>query len=360
MRTINVNLKERSYPIVIGRGLLGSLGRRCRVAGLGTDAFCVSNPRVYKLYGRALESSLRAAGFGVARALVADSEKSKSFASCSRLLSQMARADRRKRLFVVALGGGVVGDTAGFCAAVYKRGIPYVQVPTTLLAQVDSAIGGKTAIDLAQGKNLVGAFYQPRLVLSDVAALGSLPARQICAGMAEAVKYGIIRDPGLFSLLEKEGIGAGGDSALLERIVVACSSVKARIVEKDERDDKGVRIILNFGHTVGHAIEAACGYGRYSHGEAVSIGMACACDISTGMGLLDNAVARRIEICLRELRLPVSFKGIAPGKIIEPLLRDKKFRGSNRFVLLEKIGSPIVVDNVPLDLVRDALRKRAE
>lgn len=359
MKKIVVRLKDRSYPIVIGKGVMGSLGARCRAAGLGTDAFCVTNPVVNARFGRALEASLRGAGFGTARALLADSEKSKSFDSCNRLLSAMARYDRRKRLFVVALGGGVVGDTAGFCAAVYKRGIPYVQVPTTLLAQVDSAIGGKTAIDLAQGKNLVGAFYQPRLVLSDIAALASLPARQLSAGLAEAVKYGIISDPGLFLLLEKKGFCAAGDPAALERVVAACSAIKARIVEKDERDENDVRIILNFGHTVGHAIEAASGYGRYTHGEAVAIGMACACDISTGMGLLDNRVARRIEMCLRGLRLPVGFTGIAPDKVIEPLLRDKKFRGGSRFVLLERIGSPRIVEGVPLDLVRDVLRKRA-
>jgi len=359
MKTIVVHLEGRSYPIVIGAGAMSSLGARCRAAGLGTDAFCVSNPAVNARFGRALEASLRGAGFGIERVLLADSEKSKSFDSCRRLLSAMARCDSRKRLFVVALGGGVVGDTAGFCAAVYKRGIPYVQVPTTLLAQVDSAIGGKTAIDLPQGKNLVGAFYQPRLVLSDIAALASLPGRQISAGLAEAVKYGIIRDPGLFALLEKKGFSAGSDPAALARVVAACSTIKARIVEKDERDDHDVRIVLNFGHTVGHAIEAASGYGRYTHGEAVSIGMACACDISTGMGVLDNRTARRIEMCLRGLRLPVSFKGIAPAKVIEPLLRDKKFKGNNRFVLLERIGVPRIVEDVPLDLVRDVLRKRA-
>ncbi|MGE5307605.1 MAG: 3-dehydroquinate synthase [Deltaproteobacteria bacterium] len=352
MKTISVELKDRSYRILVGRQILASLGGHCRRLGLGTDAFCVTNPTVKARYGKRAADSLRKAGFGVETVTVADSEKSKSFAVCSRLLGELARFDRQKRVFIVALGGGVVGDLAGFSAAIYKRGIPYVQVPTTLLAQVDSSIGGKTAVDLPEGKNLAGSFYQPRLVLSDISLLASLDARQISSGMAEAVKYGIISDPVLFSLIEKKGAGP------LERIVAACSRIKAGIVSRDEREAKGLRVILNFGHTVGHALEAASGYSRYAHGEAVSVGMACACDISVRLGMLDGKAAGRIERVLTRLGLPTSFRGTSPGSLMGPLLRDKKFKGKNRFVLLRAIGSPEVVEDVPIDLVRDVVEKR--
>jgi 3-dehydroquinate synthase len=356
---ITVHLKERSYQIIAGSGVLASLGRRCAAADLGSDAFCVTDPFVKARYGKIISSSLSRAGLASTFFVAPSGEKSKSFDECRCLLEALARFDKNKRVFVVAAGGGVVGDLAGFCAAVYKRGVAYVQVPTTLLAQVDSSIGGKTAIDLKHGKNLVGAFFQPKLVLSDVSLLASLNRRQFASGMAETVKYGVISDPRLFGLLErKAGTLQSGASRELVPIIAACSRIKAGIVEKDERDETGKRIILNFGHTLGHALEAAHGYGGYTHGEAVAIGMACACDLSRRLGLLDAESAGRIERLLTSFGLPVKMRPVAFRAIAEPYLRDKKFKGKSRFVLLSKIGSPRVVEDVPLSLVREVVASR--
>lgn len=356
---INVNLGERTYQIIVGRRILASVGARCAALGLGSDVVCVTSAFVRKRYGPAIAASFARAGTGCAFFAVPDGEKSKSFEECRRLLQRLARFDHRKRPFLAAVGGGVVGDLTGFCAAVFKRGIPYIQVPTTLLAQVDSSIGGKTAIDLAEGKNLVGAFYQPRLVVSDVCVLESLDRRQFATGMAEAVKYGIIGDPSLFSMIERgaRSFVPGRHPGLLS-VVKTCSRIKARVVELDERDVKGVRMVLNFGHTIGHALETAAGYGRYTHGEAVAIGMACACDLSVRMGLLDPVISARVERTLVSLGLPVTMQRIPLRTLTGPYFRDKKFQGKSRFVLLRKIGSPQIVDDVPLDLVKEVVTKR--
>ncbi len=361
MKNIPVRLGDRSYRIVIGDKILTSLGARCAALAIGNAAFIVTNPYVLSKYGKQIGDSVSRAKLERAFFTVPAGEKSKSFEHARRLLETLARFDKGKRAFIVAAGGGVTGDLAGFCAAVYKRGIPYVQVPTTLLAQVDSSIGGKTAIDLALGKNLVGAFYQPRLVLSDMSVLSSLDLRQFASGMAEALKYGCISDPRLFSLIEREADDlCPSSSRKLESIVASCSAIKARVVEKDERDDRGVRVILNFGHTIGHALETAAGYGTYTHGEAISIGMACACDISVRKGLLDPAVAARIEGTLKRLGLPVKAKRIPFSAIAGPYMRDKKFKGKSRFVLLERIGKTRVVEGIPLELVKEVWQARSK
>jgi 3-dehydroquinate synthase len=357
---IKVFSQNHAYGIEIGRGLLSSLGRYCSRLSVGKDAFIVTNARVKRAYGGICALSLKEAGFTVSFCLVGDSEKSKSLAVCGKVLERLAGFDRGKRPFIVALGGGVVGDLAGFCAAVYKRGIPYVQVPTTLLAQVDSSIGGKTAVDLKAGKNLAGAFYPPRLVVTDVELLASLPRRQLVSGMAEVVKYGVISDPGLFRRLEADSskILAGGLKEL-EYCVERCARIKAAIVSRDEREEKGLRTILNFGHTVGHAVEAASCYSGITHGEAISIGMACACSLSVRLGLLDGANAARVENALRLYGLPVmAGNTLTPRLIIEPLFRDKKFKGKNRFVLLRDIGRPVIVDDVSPELIREVVRAR--
>ena len=361
MKTVPVALGRRSYKIHIGAGIISRCGRIVRALGIGSDAYIVTNRRIEKKYGRRLCASLRAAGISWRIKCIPDTEKSKSFATASAVLSDLARYDRMKRVFVIALGGGVVGDLAGFVAAVYKRGVPYIQVPTTLLAQLDSSIGGKTAVDLPAGKNLAGAFYQPRAVIADVSVLASLARRQLRQGMAEAIKYGLIRDAQLFLYIEKNVKRLlSGDAAALSRVIARCCRIKAAIVSADEREEKSLRTILNFGHTIGHAIEAAAGYGRYGHGEAVSLGMLIASDISVHMKMLRPEAYARIERLLKNAGLPVRLRSVPMQKIVSIHYRDKKFKaGRNRFVLLAGIGRAKVAENISLLIIKKSLAKES-
>jgi 3-dehydroquinate synthase len=359
MKTITVNLGARSYPVHVGAGILGKAGRLAAGLAAGSDAYIITNSLIRKKYGAALTESFRSAGIPVRVTCIADTEKSKSLATAASVLEDLARFDLRKRPFIVALGGGVVGDLAGFVAAVYKRGIPYIQIPTTLLAQVDSSIGGKTAVDLPEGKNLVGAFYQPKAVLADVSLLESLDKRQLRQGMAEVIKYGLIRDRRLFVYLEKNIKRLlSGDTRALAYIVGRCAAIKAGIVSRDEREERSIRTILNFGHTIGHAIEAAGEYGQYGHGEAVALGMLAAADISRQMKLLDPKSQERITKMIAGAGLPVKLRGVSFQKIISVHYRDKKFiAGKNRFVLLEDIGRAKVVENVSLMIIQRSLKQ---
>ncbi|MDD5552769.1 MAG: 3-dehydroquinate synthase [Candidatus Omnitrophica bacterium] len=360
MRVLKLNLKKRSYDIFIGKGLLKSSGKYLRRLNIGSDAYVITNSRIKKNYGAALTGALKRSGFTVRFKLVPDTEKSKSLQAAADVIKDIALYDKKRKIFIIAFGGGVVGDLAGFIASIYKRGVPYAHIPTTLLAQVDSGIGGKTAVDLSQGKNLLGAFYQPRLVISDVSALKSLDARQVKNGLSEIIKYAVIKDAALFNYLEKnhKNILALKDRAL-EFAVARCSAIKARIVGMDEREEKGIRTILNFGHTIGHAIEAAGGFAAYNHGEAVALGMLAASEISVALGLTSEAALKRIEKLIKAVGLPVKIKGISSDKIIQAHYRDKKFSGAeNRFVLIEGIGKTRIVRNVPLEAVRRALKKR--
>ena len=360
MIVIKVSLKKRSYDIICGYDIASRFGGCLSKAKVGTDAYVVTNAKIKNKYGRTLEKALKAASFNVRFATVADTEKSKSIATLSSLIEDMAGYDKNRRLFIVAFGGGVIGDLAGFLAAIYKRGIPYVQVPTTLLAQVDSSIGGKTAVDLSVGKNLAGAFYQPRLVFSDVKLLKSLDKKQISAGLAEVIKYGLIKDNGLFLYLEKNYLDVLAlKPKALEYIVTSCSKIKAEIVSKDELEEKGLRTILNFGHTVGHAIEAAGGYKMCNHGEAVSLGMLVALDISRSLGMLTEDLPVRVKKLMQAVGLPVNIQKIGLSDIINAHYRDKKFIGSrNRFVLLRGVGKPKIVESVPTGVIKDAIKKR--
>ncbi|MCX5716602.1 MAG: 3-dehydroquinate synthase [Candidatus Omnitrophica bacterium] len=277
---------------------------------------------------------------------------------CIDLINRIAKYDKMKRVCVIAFGGGVVGDLAGFVAAVYKRGVPYVQLPTTLLAQADSAIGGKVAVDLKIGKNLVGAFYQPGLVISEIDFLSTLPGRQVRAGIAEIIKYGVIGDAGLFGFIEKNIQKLLRlDKKALEFVVERSSRIKASVVAKDERDTLGIRAVLNYGHTIGHAVETATGYsGTYSHGEAISIGMAAANHIAVESGLLSGPQNTRIIKLLSGAGLPVFAKRLSAAGIYAAHLRDKKFiHGKNRFVLPIKIGKVKVVEGIPEKTIRKAI-----
>jgi len=353
-----VNLGKRSYRIVIGGGILYQLGGYLKKLDIGTDAFIITNAFLKNKYSVKLLQVLSGSGFNCHFKLVADSEKSKSIETAGRVIKELARFDQNKKVFIIAFGGGVVGDLAGFVASVYKRGISYVQIPTTLLAQVDSAIGGKTAVDLDLGKNLVGAFYQPRLVFSEVNFLKSLDIMQVRCGMAEVIKYAVIKDQKLFSFLEnKYQQVLQRDPVTLAIIIHACSRIKAGIVCKDELETLGLRSMLNFGHTIGHAIEAAGGYKGYNHGQAVSLGMIVAIDLSKRLGLIDAKSVLRIRNLIKLYGLPIKIKGVKVAKIIRAHYHDKKFSGKeNKFVLIGGIGKPRIVRNIKLDLIKEAVR----
>jgi 3-dehydroquinate synthase len=360
MKTVRVALKQCPYSIVIGHRILGDFGKKLRRLNPGRDALLVTSAKIWRLHGAALEKGLKQNGFSVKVFAVADGERSKSARSAVALLERIARYDVMRRPFIVAFGGGVIGDLAGFVAAVYKRGIPYVQIPTTFLAQIDAAIGGKTAIDLTAGKNLAGAFYQPKMVFSDVSVLKTLPLRQMRNGLAEAVKYGIILDPRLFRFLELHvrDVLAGEESALT-RVVVRSSRLKAGVVEADEKEITGHRAILNFGHTLGHAIEAAGKFKLYQHGEAVALGMRMAADISVRKSMLGAGDARRINLLLDAAGLPRLCRKISAGQILTLMKHDKKFiSGRNRFVLARAIGRVSLVEGIGETVIRQAVAGR--
>lgn len=359
MKTINVSLKENSYRIFIGQNTLGKLGAYLKTLRLGKDAVVITTSNIRRLHGKALVAGLERNGFSVKVFEVPDGERSKSAKYAFKLMEQIARYDILKNVFIVAFGGGVIGDLAGYVAAAYKRGIPYVQVPTTFLAQIDSAIGGKVAIDLPVGKNLVGAFHQPKVVWSDVALLTTLSRRQLRNGMAEAVKYGVIADQRLFYYLFRNyNMVLDADKKVLEEVVVQCSHIKTNVVLKDEKETKGIRTILNFGHTVGHAIEAAGGFSYYHHGEAIALGMRVAADISCQMRIFNNADAALLNTLLTNIGLPQVIQKVKTQDILRLMQHDKKFvAGRNRFVLAQRIGKVKVVEGVKTDVITSAIRR---
>jgi len=346
------------YPIIIGHGILGKFPRFIRDLSLGKDALIISHPSIERLYGVQLSAALKKAGYTVKILNVPEGEKSKSAATALRLLKEISAYDVDKKIFIIALGGGVVGDLAGFVASIYKRGVPYIQVPTTLLAQIDSSIGGKTAIDLASGKNMVGAFYQPRLVFADTKVLKTLDKRQIRNGLAEAIKYGIIGDAKLFAYIEANHKKfLKGEVEVLNFIIRRCARAKAKIVSKDEKETKGLRTVLNFGHTVGHAVEAAGRYDQYHHGESVGLGMRVAARISVTMGLLTASQELRINQLITSVGLPKKIVGVRLAKILNLMRHDKKFTaGHNRFVLAKKIGQVVIVGDIPSDTITQAIQ----
>jgi len=360
MHTIRLNLKKRSYDIIVGCNIINYLAKFIVKLRVGCDAYVITNEPIKNRYGNRLKRILKQSDFNIRFKTVPATEKSKSIQTSTAIIDDLVQYDKRRQIIIVAFGGGVIGDLAGFVACIYKRGIPYIQIPTTLLAQVDSSIGGKTAVDLLEGKNLVGAFYQPRLVFSDVAFLKTLNLRQIRSGLAEVIKYGIIKDARLFSYLENnlQDILALKPCAF-EHIVKSCASIKARIVERDEREERGIRTILNFGHTIGHAIEAASKYKVYNHGEAIGLGMLIASDISLSLGLIKEPAHKRIENLIRAVGLPTRIKKLSLADIIKAHYRDKKFIGfQNRFVLIRDIGETKIAENIPAAIIREAISFR--
>lgn len=358
MEEITVRLKERSYKIICGYHTLKKLPDYIKKLRLGNNAVIITNERIKKIIGNNLAKQLSKKNITPKLETIPDSEKSKSQNTAFKLINKISRSTKSKRFFIIALGGGVIGDLSGFVASVYKRGIPYIQIPTTLLAQIDSSIGGKTGIDLDYGKNLVGSFYQPAMVFSDTALLKTLPPREIKSGLSEAVKYGIIKDAALFSYIEKNY-----KSALklkgrhVEHIVKKCAKIKAGIVSCDEKETKGVRTVLNFGHTIGHAIEAAGNFSKYNHGEAISLGMLAAVKIAQDLKIFKNIrQAQRIKTLLSNIGLPDKIKGLNLERIIKALAFDKKNTGKhNRFVLPKTIGKVMIKDGIPPQIIRNAI-----
>ena len=355
---IPVILKDNSYTIAIGYDILGEFPSHIRNLGLGKDAVIISHAVIERLHGGKLTAALKQAGYTVKVINVPEGEKSKSADCAFALLREISTYDVGKKIFIIALGGGVAGDLAGFVAAIYKRGVPYTQVPTTLLAQIDSSIGGKTAIDLPTGKNLVGAFYQPKLVFADTKVLKTLDKRQIKNGLAEAIKYGIIGDIKLFTYIEANHQKfLKGDIAVLNFIVKRCAQIKAQVVSKDEKETKNLRTVLNFGHTVGHAIEAASRYDQYHHGESVGLGMRVAARISVSLGLLVKLQEHRINQLITSVGLPERIERIKLAKILDLMRHDKKFTaGQNRFVLALKIGKVKVITDIPMETITQAIQ----
>lgn len=343
MRTVKVelpnsSLPDRSYPIHIEKGSLSQVGELMKAAGLSGSAVVVTNPTVGALYAEAVTKSLTASGFEVFRVDMPDGEEYKSLAEASKIYDALIERRFERLSVVVALGGGVVGDLAGFVAATYLRGVPYVQIPTTLLAQVDSSIGGKTAVNHPKGKNLIGSFYQPRLVLIDPETLSTLSERDLRTGVAEIVKHAAIRDEKYFSFLEDSVEGMLALTGEIEEAIVRSCEIKASVVAADERES-GLRAILNFGHTFAHAIEAMAGYGTYTHGEAVSMGMALASDLSVKLALTTEENAKRVRSLLEAFGLPTASPSLDPGEVFSSMRLDKKVsEGRIRFVLLRAIG----------------------
>ena len=358
IETIQVRLKPHPYRIHVGKNALKYLPPLIKNTKIGSDAVVITTPRIWTLHGKKIKQALIKGCLNVLTLTIPDSERSKNARLAFRLIEKITKFDRKRKLFLVAFGGGVVGDLTGFIAAIYKRGTPYIQIPTTLLAQIDSAIGGKTAIDTPFGKNLVGAFYQPYFVLSDTSLLDTLPKEQLLNGLSEAIKYAIIKDPRLFTFLEKNYQKIlMCDPAALNHLILQCASIKARVVGLDEFDKKGIRMILNFGHTIGHAIEAASHF-RISHGDAVSIGMVCATKISNRCGLLAKKDVLTIVNLIKKIRLPTAIQGLKEKTILKAIEYDKKFTKMNRFVLIEKIGKTKIVENVPQDLIRSVVAEQ--
>lgn len=352
MSVLKVNLAEYSYDIVIERGALASLGERCRAVGLNGTAAVISNPTVAALYGANAINSLKNSGYAVALIEMPDGEEFKNSSTLNQIYDELHAEGIDRSSFVVALGGGVVGDVAGYAAATWLRGIPFVQVPTTLLAQVDSSVGGKTGVDHPKGKNLIGAFYQPKLVLIDVDTLTTLDQRQFRAGLAEVIKYGVIIDRKLFEYLEANVHSILTiDPVTLIEIIRLCCQLKAQVVEQDEKE-AGLRAILNYGHTLGHAFEAISGYQGLVHGEAVAIGMVLASKVSLASGYCNLNDVKRITDLLVQSELPVDVPEYDREKLIRAIAADKKSKsGKITFICNQGIGMYAMSQYTPEELL---------
>jgi 3-dehydroquinate synthase len=365
-QTVRVNLEGRSYNVYVERDILRSLGKiiltdlGIKNDSAGRTAVVLMNPKIEHFYGKTVRESLESAGFTYVPIVLIAGETYKTLQTVRRVYKSLYDQAVDRRTIIVAVGGGVIGDVAGFVAATYQRGLDFVQVPTTLLAQVDSSVGGKVGVNFDQAKNLIGAFYQPRAVLADPDTLKSLPFRERRSGLAEIIKCGAIADEAFFSLVAEDVTAMLRlTSKHLERAIAETIKIKARIVEKDERDT-GLRAILNFGHTVGHAVEALTGYHVYRHGEAVAIGMVSACLIGEEVGITPPSATEAILTVLQKAGFPFHLDDrIYPNDVIRLTALDKKsVGGSARFVLLERLGHATAGHDIPNDIIKAALLRQ--
>jgi 3-dehydroquinate synthase len=358
LHQIHVNLGKDSYFIYIDSGNLSSLGGIIKKSLSFTKAAIVTNPSINKLYGEIVRESLHSVKIETETIEVPDGEEYKSLTWAGKLFDAFIDFQITRQSGIIALGGGVIGDLAGFAAATFMRGITLVEVPTSLIAQVDSSVGGKTAVNHPKGKNLIGAFHQPELVFIDVDIMKTLPEREFKSGLAEVIKHGMIMDRELFEYIESNlSKILSHDAQSIQQIVSRSCRDKANIVEQDERE-KSIRAILNYGHTIGHSIEAITDYNSFRHGEAVSLGMVVAAKIAVNMGILDEEKAIRQNQLLANSGLPTKFPDMDIDKIIQTIQLDKKIRENNklRYILAKDIGKAIVVENVSDDQIRQAIK----
>jgi shikimate kinase/3-dehydroquinate synthase len=360
--TCVVETKTQSYPIFVGYGLLDKLGEKMKQAGLYGTAIIISDKNVFPLYGSKVEGILKGAGFAGNSIVVPPGEGTKSMDYAIKIYDFLVKHRAERDDIIIALGGGMVGDLAGFVAATFLRGMPWVQVPTSLIAMVDASIGGKVGVNHPEGKNLIGAFYQPNLVLADCQALNTLPQRELTSGWAEVIKHGLILDKEFFEFL-----GSNVDKLaklepeLLTRAIARSAVIKAQVVGQDEKEREGKRTILNYGHTIAHGLEAATQYKRFLHGEAVAIGMVGAAKLSQRLGLLPSATVERQQALLQKFGLPTGFSGLDLTEITRAMELDKKIRGKAiRWVLLQDIGKVVIRSDVPQKEVAAVLRELAE
>lgn len=357
MREVIVGLGSRQYPITIGCNVTQMLGERARAALPDCKRLAiVSHPGIYTLHGDSVRNALVEAGFTVDVVEIPEGENHKTVASTEKIWDFLIRGGHTRQSALLALGGGVVGDICGFAAATFMRGVPFIQAPTTLLAMVDSSVGGKTGVNHPLAKNMIGAFWQPRLVFMDLAFLQTLPVEEFRSGFAEVIKHGIIRDASYFAFLEShhKAIFALEPEPLAEVVAGSCE-IKADVVARDEREG-GLRAILNYGHTVGHAIEALAEYGNVRHGEAVAEGMVAAARIGEQLNMISADLTERVIALLKQSGLPVTLPDLAVGDILDRLQSDKKVRdGKVRFVLPTQMGEVTIRDDVPREIIRQVL-----
>lgn len=358
---IHVNLPQTNYDIAIAPGSLEQVGHHLQQLNLGKKVLLVSNPTVFEYYGETVVASLQAAEFTVTHHLIPDGEQYKNLDSIAQVYDTALKSPLERSSTLVALGGGVIGDMTGFTAATWLRGVNFVQIPTSLLAMVDASVGGKTGVNHPQGKNLIGAFYQPKLVYIDPLVLKTLPVREFRAGMAEVIKYGVIWDADLFSQLEKaEGLDSLDyvNKELLQTILTRSCQAKADVVGKDEKE-AGLRAILNYGHTIGHAVESLTGYTQINHGEAVGIGMVAAAEIALAMEMWNREDVQRQQALITKTGLPTQIPAqLETEAILATLTKDKKVKaGKVRFILPTQIGAVTISDRVSAEIISQVVEK---
>ena len=350
-----------SYPVIAGWGIINGLGDRLLEVGVKDTAYIITDENVMNPYGRNVQRALQKSGIAAHCFVIPAGETSKSFELAQAIYNWLVELRAERGQAIVSVGGGVVGDLGGFVAATFLRGVPFVQVPTSMAAMVDASIGGKVAVNLPQAKNLVGAFYQPRGVFADVETLSTLGKRELAEGWAEAIKHGFILDRSLVDVFEEHAEALMDvEPEISTEVIRRSMAIKADVVSQDERETLGIRVLLNYGHTIGHALEASTEYGRFLHGEGVSVGMMGAARMAREIGLLAPEVVDRLQSLLERFNLPIAAHGVDVDRVLGAMSLDKKNQGgSNRWVMLEDVGSAVVRSDIPRELVERTVRELA-